>query len=260
MYNNTIVYSFNASHFNNLELERKVNVMEESKGKKFSNWMQDNLQAIIIITIALFILFFLIYSYSKKSNTEDAIVDDKDQQEEVIDEIPSDESRTENDTNSSEIADSNSTENGLINTTNSNLANNQNVDTDATSTSTTDSSSENVDRGKGPYTTETTATNQSRNEEGVTTVTASYGESLTHLARKATAQYISENNVQGLTPAHKIYIEDYLRRSVPSKNITPGVSVSFSNKSISNAIDSAKSLNDYQLQHLNGYAKHVSNL
>lgn len=233
--------------------------MEESKRKKFSNWMQDNLQAIIIIAIALFILFFLIYSYSKKSNTEDAIVDDKDQQEEVIDEIPSDESGTENDTNSSEIADSNSTENESTNTTDTSVANNQNVDTDETSTSTTDSSSESVDRGKGPYTTETT-TNQSRNEEGVTTVTASYGESLTHLARKATAQYISENNVQGLTPAHKIYIEDYLRRSVPSKNITPGVSVSFSNKSISNAIDSAKSLNDYQLQHLNGYAKHVSNL
>ena len=225
--------------------------MEESKKQKFSNWMQDNLQAIIIIAIALFVLFFLIYSYSKKSNNEEATVNDKDQQEEVISEIPAD---TDKNDSSSESVDSNSN-NTESSTTNSN-------DNQTTKTTSPNDYPENIDRGKGPYNTTQTETTKSQQykKDGVITVTASYGESLTHLARKATAQYISENNVQGLTPAHKIYIEDTLRRSVSNKSVTPGTSVSFSNESISSAINSAKSLNDYQLQHLNGYARYVSGL
>lgn len=225
--------------------------MEESKGKKFSNWMQDNLQAIIIIAIALFILFFLIYSYSKKSNTEDTLVDDKDQQEEVIYEIPAD---TENNDSTSETATTNSTN---TESTDANSENNQGSKT----TSPTNEYPENIDRGKGPSTTKVEISNETQQKkDGEITVTAGYGDSLTHLARKATAQYISKNNVEGLTPAHKVYVEDSLQRSVSNKTVTPGTSVSFSNESISSAINSANSLNDYQLQNLNGYANYVSGL
>ncbi len=224
--------------------------MEESKGKKFSNWMQDNLQAIIIIAIALFILFFLIYSYSKKSNTKETIVDENGQQEEIIDEIPTD---SENNDSTSETATTNS---ATTESTDANSENNQRAET----TSPTNESPENIDRGKGPTTDKVEISNDNQQTDGEITVTAGYGESLTHLARKATAQYISENNVEGLTPAHKIYIEDTLQRSVLNKTVTPGTSVSFSNESISSAINSANSLNDYQLQNLNSYANHVSGL
>ncbi len=239
--------------------------MEESKGKKFSNWMQDNLQAIIIIAIALFILFFLIYSYSKKSNTKETIVDDKDQQEEVIDEIPTD---SKGNDSISEAATTNSvkTESTDANSANTESTNSESTDAnskDAQSeetTSPTNESPENINTGKGPSTTKVEISNDNQQKDGAITVTADYGESLTHLARKATAQYISENNVENLTPAHKIYIEDTLQKNVLNKTVTPGTSVSFSNNSISSAINSANSLNDYQLQNLNSYANHVSGL
>lgn len=212
--------------------------MEESKGKKFTNWLQDSLQAIIVIIIALFILFFLIYSYAKKSNHKEAMIDnDNAKKEELLAEIPADEN-------------GNSKEELVNNSENSkkDSLNNQDV--------------VNVDRGKGPSSSsvETEKQSQSYKTEGGINIEVSRGDSLTTLARKVTAQYISENNVEDLTPAHKIYIEDYLQKKEKNKTVNVGDSVSFSNDSINLAIQSAKSLNARQLQHLNIYANHVKGL
>lgn len=226
--------------------------MEESKGKRFTNWIQDSLQAIIIIMITLLILFFLIYSYSKKSSNEGAIVDDKAQQEEIIDEIPVDEARDNDSRNKANDTEAVKPES----TTNRTSENDQTQ----TTVSPTENSTKNADRGKGPSTETEIKNNNSQQKDGEITVTANYGDSLTHLARKATAQYISENNVEGLTPAHKIYIEDSLQKDVSNRTVAPGTSVSFSNESIDTAIQSAKNLNNIQLQNLNVYTNYVSGL
>jgi FtsZ-interacting cell division protein ZipA len=97
-------------------------------------------------------------------------------------------------------------------------------------------------------------------KEGSIVITATYGDSMTTMARKATAEYISKNNISGLTPAHKIYIEDYLRKSVTPQHIIPGTTLEFSNTLINSAIENSKTLTDAQLQNLNTYAQYVPGL
>jgi len=99
---------------------------------------------------------------------------------------------------------------------------------------------------------------RSGQKEGVIVVVAISGDSATTLARKATAEYIRKNNVSGLTPAHKIYMEDYMRKATTTPTIHPGTEIEFSYNLINAAADSAQNLTDAQLQNLNTYAQNVS--
>ncbi len=99
---------------------------------------------------------------------------------------------------------------------------------------------------------------QTRQKDGVIVVVAIKGDSTTTLARKAAADYINTNNVGGLTPAHKIYIEDYMRKATSAQSIHPGTEIAFSNDLINNAIESSLTLTDAQLQNLDRYAQNVS--
>jgi outer membrane biosynthesis protein TonB len=99
---------------------------------------------------------------------------------------------------------------------------------------------------------------QTRQKDGVIVVVAIKGDSTTTLARKAAADYINTNNVGGLTPAHRIYIEDYMRKATSAQSIHPGTEIAFSNDLISNAIESSRTLTDAQLQNLDKYAQNVS--
>ncbi len=99
---------------------------------------------------------------------------------------------------------------------------------------------------------------QTQQKDGVIIVVAIPGDSTTTLARKATADYISRNNIGGLTPAHKIYIEDYMRKTKGTQNIHPGTELEFSNDLINSAIEKSRALTDAQLQNLDRYAQNVS--
>ncbi len=99
---------------------------------------------------------------------------------------------------------------------------------------------------------------RSRQKEGVIVVVAVSGDSQTTLARKAAAEYISKNNVSGLTPAHKIYIEDYVRKATRSNGIHTGTEMDFSNDLISQAIEKSRTLSSAQLSNLDKYAANVS--
>lgn len=90
--------------------------------------------------------------------------------------------------------------------------------------------------------------------------TAGKGSSTTTLARRALANYLEKNPDSSLTAEHKIYIEDFLRKNVPSKRIFVGTSVEFSKSLIQNAITKSKSLNDRQLQNLHKYVVRVPSL
>jgi len=90
--------------------------------------------------------------------------------------------------------------------------------------------------------------------------TAVKGDGMTKLARRALANYLEKNPDSTLTAEHKIYIEDYLRKQVPSKRVLTGTSVEFSKSLIQNAITKSKGLNEKQLNNLHKYAVRVPSL
>lgn len=90
---------------------------------------------------------------------------------------------------------------------------------------------------------------------------AAKGEGATHLARRALANYLEKNPDASLTPEHKIYIEDYLRKKVGNgASIHVGTSLEFSKNMIQEAITKSKNLNDRQLQNLHKYSVMVPSL
>lgn len=104
-----------------------------------------------------------------------------------------------------------------------------------------------------------TATSQETEESFIET--AGRGDGLTHLGRRALANYLEKNPDSSLTAEHKIYIEDYLRKNVSyEKGVRIGSSVEFSKKLVEEAIQKSKSLNERQLQNLTQYAKRVPSL
>ncbi len=88
---------------------------------------------------------------------------------------------------------------------------------------------------------------------------AQRGDSLTVLARRATKNYLEKNNLE-LTTEHKIYVEDYLSKSVGKKRLVVGGSVSFSKTLIQDAIEKANTLKPNQLENLKKYSSRVSNI
>jgi len=101
----------------------------------------------------------------------------------------------------------------------------------------------------------------SQETESTFVETAGKGDSLTVLARRALANHLEKNPDSALTPEHKIYIEDYLRKNVSHKGgIYVGTSVEFSKSLIQDAIAKSKNLNEKQLQNLHKYAVRVPSL
>lgn len=87
---------------------------------------------------------------------------------------------------------------------------------------------------------------------------AEHGDGTTHLARRALAHYLEKNTDSSLTPEHKIYIEDYLRKNVSFRGaVTTKTSIDFSKDLIRQAIEKSKTLNDKQLQNLKKYSARV---
>lgn len=105
------------------------------------------------------------------------------------------------------------------------------------------------------------STATSQETEGSFVETAGKGDGQTHLARRALANYLEKNPDSELTPEHKIYIEDYLRKNSGAKGrVHIGTSIEFSKDLINRAIESSKKLNDKQLKNLHKYAVQVPSL
>lgn len=101
---------------------------------------------------------------------------------------------------------------------------------------------------------------QTQQKDGVVVVVAVHGDSMTTLARKAAKDYINRNNAGDLTPSHKIYIEDYLRKKQSSRNINVNTEMEFAEADIAEAIERSRALTDAQLNNLARYAKNVPTL
>ena len=104
-------------------------------------------------------------------------------------------------------------------------------------------------------------TGESKETEGSFIETAGRGDGVTHLARRALANYLEKSPDSALTPEHKIYIEDYLRKHAGFKGrVFVGTSVDFNKDLIKQAVDQSKKLNDAQLRNLHKYAVMVPSL
>lgn len=83
---------------------------------------------------------------------------------------------------------------------------------------------------------------------------AQKGNGLTHLARRATTRYLSENNAgYTITNEHRIYIEDYVRKHLPKGHVAQNSSHEISFDLMKTAVEKAGQLNQKQLHNLTKY-------
>jgi len=93
----------------------------------------------------------------------------------------------------------------------------------------------------------------SRTEGGYMEV-ANPGEGVTHLARKAAARWVEENQTDyDISKEHLVYIEDYIKDSMGSQPLTLGEEKEISFDLIAEAVGSAKDLSETQLKNLSKY-------
>ena len=92
-------------------------------------------------------------------------------------------------------------------------------------------------------------------------VTAQKGEGITHLARKALAEYLEDKGSdENLAKEHKIYIEDYLQNRTGTEWLQLGETRNFSENLIEEAINASGGLNNKQLENLEQFSELVPSL
>ena len=204
--------------------------MEENKNEEYENedgtakgWFQENLRIIISIVIVIAIAGG-IYSYSKRSQAPISVTSIGEEQ--IIEQ--------------GNVSGENATGTEGV------IGQQEETATDATASQ----------KSK-----QVAPTGTSQETEGSFVETAGKGDGTTLLARRALANYLEKNPDSELTPEHKIYIEDYLRKHVDFKGkVSIGTSVEFSKRLVQEAITKSKILNDSQLKNLHKYAVRVPSL
>ncbi|KPJ71861.1 hypothetical protein AMJ50_00020 [Parcubacteria bacterium DG_74_3] len=90
---------------------------------------------------------------------------------------------------------------------------------------------------------------------------AEKGEGITHLARRALKQYLQESpQFFGLTPEHKIYIEDHIAKKMGGGWLKLGQELEISEDLLQESIEKAKNLSPEQLENLEQYSQLVPSL
>jgi len=204
--------------------------VEENKNEEYENedgtakgWFQENLRIIISIVIVIAIAGG-IYSYSKRSQAPISVTSIGEEQ--IIEQ--------------GNVSGENATGTEGV------IGQQEETATDATASQ----------KSK-----QVAPTGTSQETEGSFVETAGKGDGTTLLARRALANYLEKNPDSELTPEHKIYIEDYLRKHVDFKGkVSIGTSVEFSKRLVQEAITKSKILNDSQLKNLHKYAVRVPSL
>lgn len=215
--------------YNENEVNEIENDDEEQEGGTMKQWLQDNLRIIISVVIVV-IIAAGIYSYSNRSIAP-MTTDNTEQEEEQLQEnlAGGEESSSQN---AAKIA----TEENI----------NQKQDAKTETKKQTD---------------QTSSIATSQETENSFVETAIRGDGTTKMARRALANYLEKNPDSTLTAEHKIYIEDFLRKSIAHKGkVTVGQSVEFSKDLIQKSISNSKNLNEKQLKNLHKYAVRVPSL
>lgn len=83
---------------------------------------------------------------------------------------------------------------------------------------------------------------------------AQAGDGITHLARKASARWLSENQAgYAVSDEHRIYIEDYIQNDLGTRGLEMGEQMEISFELIQEAVAAANELNEGQLSDLSQY-------
>jgi len=213
-------------------------------------WIEENLRLVVSVIIVLAIAGG-IYSYSQRGQEGRVALDEDTTQEQILlegEELEEDGMMEED----SETTEDSMVEEGVSSDETTEPAQEDAMEEDVRDTAPAQEAQPQQPAQPSQPTQETT--------EGFI-VTAEHGDGLTHLARRAAADYLAQNPDDSLTAAHKIYIEDYVRKATAhSGGVHAGEQVSFSKSVISQAIDASKNLTDAQLDNLQKYVALVPSL
>ncbi len=246
-------------------------------GGKFKNWIQDNIRIIISVLIVVAIAGG-IYSYSKRGEdiiTEEELAmeqiegetgeesavsvvgegENQETEEAIEEEVAEEDIIVEEDIEAEEVEANQEEADGQTEPETATETEEPQVAEEAVPQEEAEATKEDVkvDTGISEGTSEETA--EAFMEEAVE------GDSVTTLARKALKDYLEKNQDSSLTPEHKIYIEDYLRKNVDhTGGVYVGTTIGFSKNLIRDGIEKAKTLNEAQLDNLKKYSARVSNL
>lgn len=242
---------------------------EETTGG-FKQWVEDNLRLIVSIIIVVAIAGG-IYSYSQRSKqTEIALNEDETQEQTLIGSDQDNEKASEGTEAQTEDAvkettpDSKEAAKGSDAGSQSNEEEKKPEPKDETMKPKEDQNPtppETVKKEEEKRQPQTSSAETSAETADSFVETAVRGDGTTHLARRALAVFLEKNPDSQLTPAHKIYIEDYVRKHVGQKGgLKIGMKVEFPKTLVQDAISKAKTLNEKQLKNLEKYAKRVPSL
>lgn len=205
---------------------------EEQSGLK--SWLQENLRIIISIAIVI-IIAGGIYSYAKRSQIDNESIAPEEDQLSFDEELEDVGTESDNDVTKE--------------------------DTIVIDETKTEQAKDSDEESKVAEQEKTSPSETSKETDGSFIQTAQKGEGLTHLARRALANYLEKNPDSQLTAEHKIYIEDYLRKNIDYKGrVFVGSSAEFSKDLIKQAIEQSKKLNENQLKNLQKYSALVPSL
>ncbi len=242
--------------------------MTEQNGGFFV-WLQDNARIILSIALVLFLLF-AVYNYSQDRVDKVSKTDNKPKTEQKQDkkksedtsketkkvDKPSDkekDTKKENDSKDVKVAKNDDSKKKTEDANKISLSESKDTIGAKTEKPKEEKSEDSKKAekkqeitGKGP--------NVMYNDDNIA-VSAMRGDGLTHLARRATAEYLSHNNITDLDDGQKIYVEDYVRRSIARKRVKPGMTFVFKLSAFQTGIEKAKALSDNQKKHLSFYAK-----
>ena len=222
-------------NFNETEEQNsKENSWEEESSGGFKQWFQDNLRIILSVIVVVAIAGG-IYSYSKQSPQQN-------NGSEIASQIETEEQQNQEEANVTEEEKANE-------------------EVSETEKATAENKEEKAGQETEKKVSATQTEKISQETEKSFIETAQKGEGLTHLARRALADYLEKNPDSELKAEQKIYIEDYLRKHVGfNKRIYPGTSVEFSKDLIKEAINQSKQLTPAQIKNLHKYVVRVPSL
>lgn len=204
-------------------MEEPKEFQDEEKIGSVRQWVVDNLRLIISVVIVI-ALGVTIYSYSQRTKDSTVTFEDKGNTQEQV--LVDNEEGNASDTEKAKPEQSKS-------------------QSEQTSAKPETSSAETV-----------------KETSDAVIAVAVRGDGTTKLARKALADTLAKNPDSTLTAAHKIYIEDALRKAVRHKGgVHVGTEVSFSKELIQKTIEQSKHLTDRQLKNIaNRYVSRVPSL
>ena len=230
-----------------------IDVQEKGLVGKIKDWSYENWQTILIILIVL-IVGISAYNYNQQGeNTAEnsgsvALLDNESENK-------SEDSENNEEENNSEQGES-SIESSIVN--GDQEAEIENADEEKAENEDTETESANNEATNGNEKNGEVISSSSSDSGKVYTVTADYGEGITHLARHALVKYLEDiNNGSEITKEHKIYIEDYLQNKTGSQQLEIGDQKTFSEDLIQEAISNADKLSPKSLENLSKYIKNI---